>query len=553
MKINLKKSFTTSSPLGDGRANLSIRLQSLNITINDSKKMVTMFGGKYIQFLMRNKGSTIKSKNDLIVILNRKPRSFLNRLSSLIRNLKNYDSKLTSNLLMRSPKKIHPRKLITLSKTGSSVLVNSKNIQKETIQSLTLLPKNTKSNSFASINNSNLNSSKIINKKYDLLISKINILKKSLKNNKLPMPLNLLKPLLNVHLKSKANSKLGYLAGVKNLSISGLKGKVSLLNKNIDPIKNFKNSITNISKLIPSLNEPLFFKLPQNGKNIVYKSKINKFKELIKKYNANDIANITYTKYFQLITAYKAVNPFNQNIVFNFNKYNNINVKNIATLLDYAFRSMSCLISKPVFMVTPDNIIINLFYFFIPGKIRRVKRSKKFYRNIFINNKSIPIAKSLNGILIPKNRSFKFKLNKKSQFAKMKWQYLNKQFLTYHNTYKLNKLCTVLSKIFNKPVKLDLIPLSLPFFDDNILVKAIAILSKKVNIRKIFQKIYRNTRLYTKITANYRYSYAFTKSYLAGIKIKIGGRLMTQRIIPKKTSRVMQRGPIVKGKVTFVD
>jgi hypothetical protein len=28
---------------------------------------------------------------------------------------------------------------------------------------------------------------------------------------------------------------------------------------------------------------------------------------------------------------------------------------------------------------------------------------------------------------------------------------------------------------------------------------------------------------------------------------------MTQRIIPKKTSRVMQRGPIVKGKVTFVD
>lgn len=548
MKINLKKSFTSSK---DGRANLSIRLQSLNITINDSKKMVTMFGGKYIQFLMRNKGSTIKSKNDLIVILNRKPRSFLNRLSLLIRNLKNYDSKLTSNLLMRSPKKIHPRKLITLSKTGSSVLVNSKNIQKETIQSLTLLPKNTKLNSFASINNSNLNSSKIINKKYDLLISKINILKKSLKNNKLPMPLNLLKPLLNVNFKSKANSKLGYLAGVKNLSISGLKGKVSLLNKNIDPIKNFKNSITNISKLIPSLNEPLFFKLPQNGKNIVYKSKINKFKELIKKYNANDIANITYTKYFQLITAYKAVKPFNQNILFNFNKYNNINVKNIATLLDYAFRSMSCLISKPVFMVTPDNIIINLFYFFIPGKVRIVKKSKKFNRNIFINNKSIPIAKSLNGILIPKNSSFKF--NKKSQFAKMKWQYLNKQFLTYHNIYKLNKLCTVLSRIFNKPVKLDLIPLSLPFFDDNILVKAIAILSKKVNIRRIFQKIYRNTRLYTKITANYRYSYAFTKSYLAGIKIKIGGRLMTQRIIPKKTSRVMQRGPIVKGKVTFVD
>jgi hypothetical protein len=35
---------------------------------------------------------------------------------------------------------------------------------------------------------------------------------------------------------------------------------------------------------------------------------------------------------------------------------------------------MSCLISKPIFMETNDNIIINLFYFFIPGKVKRLKK-----------------------------------------------------------------------------------------------------------------------------------------------------------------------------------
>jgi len=42
---------------------------------------------------------------------------------------------------------------------------------------------------------------------------------------------------------------------------------------------------------------------------------------------------------------------FNNNIRYNFskNKYSNIKIENIITLLEYAFRSMSCLISKPVF------------------------------------------------------------------------------------------------------------------------------------------------------------------------------------------------------------
>jgi hypothetical protein len=140
----------------------------------------------------------------------------------------------------------------------------------------------------------------------------------------------------------------------------------------------------------------------------------------------------------------------------------------------------------------------------------------------------------------------------KIKSKKKPFKRLNK-FITEKNFNKLNKLCTILSRIFNKPVQIDLIPLTLPFFDDNILVKVIGILSKKVSVRTIFNFIYRNTKLYSKITANYKYRYSVTRSFIAGIKIKIGGRLMTQRVIPKKSSRVMQRGATSVGKVTYVD
>jgi len=39
---------------------------------------------------------------------------------------------------------------------------------------------------------------------------------------------------------------------------------------------------------------------------------------------------------------------------------------------------MSCLISKPVYMETPDKIIINLFYFFIPGKVNNIINKKNY-------------------------------------------------------------------------------------------------------------------------------------------------------------------------------
>jgi Mitochondrial ribosomal protein (VAR1) len=552
------------------------KYKGINITINDKKKMVKLFNDKYIQFLSRIKGTSINSKDDLIIVLNRKPRSFLKRLNSLITQFKHYDKQLTKNL---SLKIIHPKNIVTVTKKSSKSLNESltlkpmnKNNNNNKVNANLILEKHSSDVSSNILSNSlmdvsKLNTSKLINPKLNILTNKINTLKKSLNTNELVLPLNLLNPLLKI--KNNAKYKLESFNIFKNFNKSNLynsyisKNSQALIKKDIETtdlnpelynrlkIFNFWDLLTK-TDLNDKISFETYLKI-NRGMNKSYtnfgigskllEKKIIKLRNLIKNYNDKNINSLTLTKYFQLITSYKSVNAFQQNIQYNFNrhyKYNNIKIQSIFTLLECAFRAMSCFISKPVFMETPDNLIINLFYFFVPGKVKKVNRLKKSY-----------IVTSYKGITIPSNNKFNVKKNKNRNKNKKINPF--KYFLNPNNIYKLEILCNILSKIFNKKIQLDLTPLKAPFFDDNILVKAIAILSKRIPVRSIFNLIYRRTILYSKNKADLAYKYSITKSFLAGIKIKIGGRLMTQRVIPKKSSRVFQRGAIAKGKVTYVD
>jgi hypothetical protein len=490
------------------------KYKDINIIINDKKKMVKLFGDKYLQFLHRTKGTSINTKEDLIKILNRKPRSFLTRLKSTIRTLKLYNKNiLNPKQILRENKKGNTKKIITnLVKDNTSNPLKSKILNKQ-FKSIINISKYTKSN---------------------LLTNKMNILKNILNNNKLSIPLNLLKPLLNKNINQSPS--------LKNKSTNDLKTKNSkfvVKDVNIEIISK-DNLKSNKSKLI-------------NGQN--YTPRIKRLKSLILNYNLNLKNKITTTKYFKLITSYDSVNAFHENIKFNFYKYNNTNIKCVYNLLEYAFRALSCLISKPVFMETPDKLIINLFFFFVPGKVNKFERFKRLKRL-----KSVPRLKSLNGMNIPSNKiktpktkKFKTPAQIKRELRKNITKNKLNYFLTSTNTYKLQLLCHILSHIFKKPVELDLIPLKLPFFDDNILAKSIGIMSRKIPVRTFFNFIFRKTILYSKIKASYNYRYSITRSFLAGIKIKIGGRLMTQRVIPKKSSRIFQRGAIATGKVNYVD
>lgn len=168
MKINLNKSNSLI---------LYKRYKGIQVSINDNKQLITLFADNYIKFLSRIRGTNINNKNDLIEVLNRKPRSFLTRLRILVSKFKHYENLVNKNI---SSKIINPKLIVKATKDLRQPL----NIN----PSLTL-----KSKPLNSITNNTL-----IDAKSEILNQKISLLKNMLKNNELTLPLNLLTPLLNL-------------------------------------------------------------------------------------------------------------------------------------------------------------------------------------------------------------------------------------------------------------------------------------------------------------------------------------------------------------------
>ena len=493
-----------------------------NWLINDNKNLSQFFIFKYLYFISLNKGITVNSKKDLIKMLQKNPKPGLTGLLNLSSELKNFDRRLSYTL---EYKKLHPYKVIKSNKITKIQPISTEKtnkIQPISTQNKDLKDlKDNKDNKDIKINKNNKNNKNKLSQFKTLLKSKIKIVKNSLSNSKLAFPVNLLNPLLSYPyireiLSTGANKKK---------SSAGGAGGSNLLDFN------------NLWKSI-------------------------EFKKILVKYNLKNLNQISNTKYLQLITPFKVVNKYQQNIIYNFSKskYSNIKIDNIITLLEYAFRSMSCLISKPVFLETPNKLIINLFYYFIPGKINRAKKNKRLKRLGLLNVNKYKFDNFIwaNQTNTTPAAQIYMNLKKKRKLAIKKARLLTKKFalrvlFSPKNLEKLNKLTTILSRIFNKTVVLDLIPLKLPFFDDNILVKAIGIICNNVSARTIFKFVFRKAIIYSKVRANLKSKYSLTRSYLSGIKIRIGGRLMTQKVIPRISTREMQRGPISHRKVAFVD
>jgi len=209
---------------------------------------------------------------------------------------------------------------------------------------------------------------------------------------------------------------------------------------------------------------------------------------------------INIKKYIKSISKYEPETVKYQNIVYQFNKKGIQNssvgiTKNVFTLLESTFLSMSSLISKPIIVITPNKVVIQLFY----------------YLNKFVS----------------KNKLLKI------------------------NNYKLQSLCLNLSKIYKKPVELELDRLHYPYYDSNILSNMIGLISNIVKLRFIIKKLFRIVKI--KKTNKFINNSSFIPSYLSGFKLKIAGRLLKQRVIPRLTVKTIQRGTLARGKAQFVN
>ena len=308
---------------------------------------------------------------------------------------------------------------------------------------------------------------------------------------------------------------------------------------------------------------------------------------------------------------------------------NNKLIKYSYKLLFYFFKSMYCLISKPVFLFTPDKVTIQLFYYLnIPkfkvfkwysilnnNLIRQKWYSLRFKKKLKLDNLNIPktvsdfstssknyafssnftfskisnsstflhcpIAKALDGndgdelfklnnlkpVISYSNKEMinrvklswrikkaLFRLNKKRSKVKNNLFSLNNFNLFKVFSLKFKLICEILSNKFKKPVELQLIRIHHPFHDSNILVNLLSL-----NIRnKKFKTNVAIEKLYAKKAVKNLYDYSiksvnFIPTFLSGIKIRIGGRLMREPIIPRITTKIFERGATSPGKVNFLD
>lgn len=327
---------------------------------------------------------------------------------------------------------------------------------------------------------------------------------------------------------NKINNQIAPLFSSPNLdqtNINSTKGPIShkkMLELYLKGIKLYDQNLSSFKTNNNNNNNKLILGVKKNTLNCLdlNTSKIenNILTSPISSINTDNLDNsssvsLRINKYLKAITLLNTkgkLTNYSDNISYNFNKANNKLIKNIYTLLEYSFISMSTLISKPVFEITPEKVVIHLYFF-------------------VFNNKSLPSG------------AYSSDNSKDSNSFLIK------------NSNKLNKICHILSLYFKKPVELDLVRLHYPYFNNNILVNLLGLIINKIKVRFIMKKLFKKAIIKNPTKLNRKNRLTIIPSFLSGIKIRIAGRLLTHRVVPRKTIKVIRRGALARGKVNFFD
>jgi hypothetical protein len=256
--------------------------------------------------------------------------------------------------------------------------------------------------------------------------------------------------------------------------------------------------------------------------------------------------------------------------------------EDLIKLLNAFFKSIFCIISRPKFINTPNKIIIEILYYIaIPNN-----NIFKWYNFIYNTNKVIAYnyinATTLNKETNEKNiKKLSKKLNilKKQKLRVQKWNrfikiILKKNIVVKKMLFNLNKmnitslyynkftiLFKLLSSYFNKPIEFNLIRLHKADYDSNILAKLFFLILKRKNIKNAIRKIYFKNKIgmiiegkdINLVAPKKKKLAKFIPAYISGLYIHIGGRLLREKIVPKRTTKKFEKGAIATGKVNFLD
>lgn len=163
-------------------------------------------------------------------------------------------------------------------------------------------------------------------------------------------------------------------------------------------------------------------------------------------------------------------------------------------IIDHFFSPIRALSSKPSFIVSRDKVIVNVFYY-IPSEL--------------------DLQKS--------------KWSNKKRYGEEKIKSLNQ------NT--LNNLGRTLRKLFDRKVELQFVKLNYPYLNRTILAKYIGINSNNYKFAKVVNSVFRNRPVVRNDFESFsdKYSRLDLPSHMVGMKIRVSGRLNSERAKPRKT------------------
>lgn len=225
----------------------------------------------------------------------------------------------------------------------------------------------------------------------------------------------------------------------------------------------------------------------------------------------NNLPKNMLNKYINFLSKFELDLAANQSIYYKYNSTYNYSNLNLYKLFVSSLNSSYVLLSQP----------------HITNKINSVDISLFFYSYV-LSSKNLKLSTS---------------------------SFLNR------NEKRLRFLCENLSLLFKKSIKLDLVRLYHPSSDSNILANAIGAVSNKTKIRNFKKKLLKRSQIVNpnKIVDKVLYTYSslfetkkVSPGILSGLNVRIAGRLVTEKVVPRKTVRTFQIGSLARSKATIV-
>lgn len=248
------------------------------------------------------------------------------------------------------------------------------------------------------------------------------------------------------------------------------------------------------------------------------------------------------------------------------------------------FKSMYSLISKAKYNVSAEKITIKILYYIT------IPDANIFTWYMIFNKNSSKINQGLSsssmqtedqgrknkklGFLKRKNKLINL-LKKKIRKIRQREKIfeLNLKSINYLYESKFYSLTILFNIFIEKPIEFLLIRLHHSDAESNILAQLVLLVLKKKNIRRIINKLYnkRKVKDINKMKFSINKNFAandeiltnnnfvvnnILKSsavYLSGLYIHIGGRLMREPIIPRRTTKKFEKGAIALGKVNSLE